>query len=105
MTKLYPSPQFQDKGDYKEPVPNTDNVRVPRLEVDNATTYLDKDGSNNMTFTDAVSGTKTLAQLAAGSTGEFSEILLTPKESSTGTEGTMFYDSVDKCVYVGVETG
>lgn len=31
------------------------------------------------------------------------ELRLTPKESSSGPEGTMFYDSVDKCVYVGVE--
>jgi len=33
------------------------------------------------------------------------EVRLTPKESSTGPEGTVFYDSVDKCIYVGVEGG
>ncbi len=59
-------PQWVDKGIYKEPLPDTDNVRVPRLEVDNDTTYLDKDGSNNLTFTDAVTGTKTLAELSTG---------------------------------------
>ena len=32
-------------------------------------------------------------------------IRLTPRTSSDGPEGTMFYDSVDKCIYVGVETG
>ncbi len=31
------------------------------------------------------------------------ELRLIPKASSSGPEGTMFYDSVDKCVYVGVE--
>jgi len=34
------------------------------------------------------------------------EIRLTPTEAAANElEGTMFYDSVDKCVYVGVETG
>jgi len=61
--------QWVDKGTYKEPK-DTDNVRVPRLEVDDATTYVDKDGSNNMTLTDAVTGTKTLAQLSAAGTGD-----------------------------------
>ena len=31
------------------------------------------------------------------------ELRLIPKVSSSGAEGTIFYDSVDKCVYVGVE--
>lgn len=34
---------------------------------------------------------------------EVSEILLTPKDSSTGAEGTMFYNSTDDHVYVGTE--
>lgn len=36
---------------------------------------------------------------------QVSELRLIPKESSSGPEGTVFYDSVDKCIYVGVETG
>ena len=60
--------QWKDKGTYKEPK-DTDNIRVARLEVDDATTYVDKDGSNNLTLTDAVTGTKTLAQLSAAGTG------------------------------------
>lgn len=36
---------------------------VTRLEVDDSSTYIDKDGSNNMTFTDVVVGTRTLKQL------------------------------------------
>ena len=32
-----------------------------------------------------------------------SEIRLTPKASSTGAEGTIFYDSDDNHVYVGTE--
>ena len=66
--KIFPNSQWTDKGTYKEPN-DSDNVRVPRLEVDDATTYIDKDGSNNMTLTDAVTGTKTLAELAAGGAG------------------------------------
>ena len=42
---------------------------VPRLEVDDATTYLDKDASNNLVLADAVTGAKTLAELAAGGGG------------------------------------
>jgi len=63
-----PNPQWSDQGTYKEPI-DGDNIRVPRLEVDNATTYIDKDGSNNLTFTDAVTGTKTLSELAAAGSG------------------------------------
>ncbi len=35
--------------------------------------------------------------------GRHSEILLTPKASSTGAEGTLFYDSDDDHVYVATE--
>jgi len=34
-----------------------------RVKIDDVSTYIDKDGSNNMTFTDAVVGTRTLKQL------------------------------------------
>jgi hypothetical protein len=34
---------------------------------------------------------------------ELSEIKLTPKASSDGAEGTVFYSNVDKKLYVGVE--
>jgi len=37
-----------------------------RLYLDDASTYLDRDGALNMTFTDAVTGTVTLAALATG---------------------------------------
>jgi len=68
MSKIIPSPQWLDKGTYKEPL-DGDNIRVPRLEVDDATTFIDKDASNNMTFEDAVTGSKTLAELATGGGG------------------------------------
>jgi len=43
-----------------------------KIEIDDANSSIDTNGSNNMIFTDAVTGTKTLAQLAtAGSTGDF----------------------------------
>ena len=64
------APQWNDKGPYKEPT-DGDNARVPRLEVDNADTYLDKDTSGNMTFRDAVTGQVTLADLLAGGGGVF----------------------------------
>ncbi len=67
MPKLRQGREWIDQGTYKEPLPSTDNIRVPQLQIDDATTYVDKDGSNNLTLTDAVSGTKTLAQLVAGS--------------------------------------
>ncbi|KPJ62708.1 hypothetical protein AMJ44_15305, partial [candidate division WOR-1 bacterium DG_54_3] len=52
----------------------TGNLQVPRLEVDAANTYLDRDGGNNMTLTDSVTGTRTLAQLAAGTGGTVTSI-------------------------------
>lgn len=39
------------------------------LGIKDANTYIDKDGSNNMIFVDAVTGSKTLAELAAGGGG------------------------------------
>ena len=69
MVKTVTPPQWDDKGTYKEPTPNTDSIRVPRLEVDDASTYIDKDGSDNMTLTDAVTGTVLLGDLSTGSTG------------------------------------
>ncbi|MEE9594193.1 MAG: hypothetical protein V3V92_02225 [Candidatus Hydrothermarchaeales archaeon] len=38
------------------------------LGLKNANTYLDVDGSNNLTFTDGITGTKTLADLASAGT-------------------------------------
>lgn len=38
----------------------------PIFYVDNTNTHIQKDGSNNMLFTDSVTGAKTLAELAAG---------------------------------------
>jgi hypothetical protein len=66
--KIVVAPQWNDKGTYKEPT-DGDNARVPRLEVDNADTYLDKDGAGNMTFKDVVTGEVTLADLLAGGGG------------------------------------
>ncbi len=40
-------------------------LRALRYEVDNSATYIDSDGSGNMTFTDAVVGTKTLQELGS----------------------------------------
>ena len=43
------------------------NLRIPGdYRVQDNATYISKDGSNNMTFTDAVSGTQTLADLIGG---------------------------------------
>lgn len=51
------------------------------LGLGNANTYLDVDGSNNLTFTDGVTGTKTLADLAAGGENLW-----------TASNGNIFYD-------------
>jgi hypothetical protein len=48
---------------------STGTWQFGRVEIDADTCYIDRDGSNNMTFTDAVTGTKTLAELAAGGGG------------------------------------
>jgi len=44
-----------------------DDIRaLDEIQITNTSTYIKRDGSTNMTFTDAVTGTKTLAELAAG---------------------------------------
>ncbi len=42
---------------------STATVQFAKVEIDNTSTYIDKDGSGNMTFTDTVVGTRTLKQL------------------------------------------
>jgi len=79
--------------DYKEIVLNIDKsacvvikeIKGKKVEIDNISTYIDKDASNNMTFTDAVTGTKTLADLAAGAS-TFLDLTDTPS-SYTGQAG------------------
>jgi hypothetical protein len=80
--KKVASIQWKDEGTYKEPLPATDNIRVPRLEIDGDTTYIDKDGGNNMTFTDAVSGTVTLASLVGtvAALDDLSDVAITSAE-------------------------
>jgi len=45
----------------------TDSPEFARVKIDSANSYIDTDVSNNLTFTDAITGTKTLAQLGGGS--------------------------------------
>jgi len=52
------------------------------LSIIDSTTYITRDSSYNLTFTDAITGTKTLAQLASGTTYIFSNGL-------TNTSGTV----------------
>ena len=61
---------------------------IAQLKVDDASTYIDKDGSNNMTLTDAVVGTKTLADLEQ-TTEEIEDIV------GGMTDGTETFISVD----------
>ena len=98
---IRPIPHWKDTGSQVETI-QSKNVRGQRIEVDNNTTYIDKNVGNDMTLTDANTGTKTLAELLAGS-GVFTEILLTPKASSTGAEGTIFYDSDNDHLWVATE--
>lgn len=64
-----------------------------RFNVDDSSTYIDKDGSNNMTFTDAVTGTKTLASLLdnATHTGE-----VTGATALTVADNVIDYANVDE---------
>ena len=60
---------FTNKLDYYESAgagiyyPLDGSTPASKFVVDDAATYIDKDGSGNMTFTDAVVGTKTLKEL------------------------------------------
>lgn len=65
-----------------------------KLQLSATTTYLDVDGSDNLTFTDAVSDTKTLAELYERRvfTSDFSE-----QTSSTAINNTSIYHKI----YVG----
>jgi hypothetical protein len=63
-------------------------------------------GDSDRTIT--ISGNPTLADwfdqaVKQASSPKFSDITLTPKASSTGPEGTIFYSSDDNSVYVGTE--
>lgn len=53
------------------------------LGLGDANTYLDLDGSDNLTFTDVVSGTKTLAELAAGG----GSVAVIADQKTSGTNG------------------
>jgi len=66
--KKTPVPQLIDAGDYKETV-DDEPILVTKLYVDDTSTSIDKDESNNLTLTDAVTGTKTLAELSASGSG------------------------------------
>jgi len=48
---------------------STGTWRFGTIELVDATTTITRDGANNMEFTDAVTGTKTLAELASGGGG------------------------------------
>lgn len=52
-----------------------------------ANTYITRDGSNNLSFTDAVTGTKTLAELADGGASQLSD--LSDVGVSTPTSGNL----------------
>jgi len=59
-----------DGGSYTDSFPHeldpaNDGVHAKRFGIETQSTIIAKDASNNMTFTDLVSGTYTLAQLAA----------------------------------------
>ena len=69
MTKVFPHSQWKDTGDSKETI-DGEPALVTRLEVDNTSTYIDKDGDGNMTFTDTVSGTQKLSDLVGGGSGD-----------------------------------
>ena len=68
--------------------------------IENATTYISKDGSNNLSFTDAVTGTKTLAELLAGGEGVTIGNTGQIPYSNTGTPGDDFNYSAN-LIYSG----
>lgn len=46
----------------------TNIIATNSLQIGNATTYISKDSGNNMVFTDAIIGSRTLASIVAGAT-------------------------------------
>lgn len=60
----------------------TGDIFAPSFNLD-ASTSITKDASNNLTFTDAVTGTKTLAELAAGGATQTLDQVLSQGNSST----------------------
>ena len=75
------------------------------LGIVDANTYITRDGSNNLSFTDSVTGTKTLAQLAAdtGSNpgGSGSEIQFRSDATTFGGASEVFWDSTNKALILG----
>jgi hypothetical protein len=83
--------------------------RVPRLEVDDAATYIDKDGGNNMVLADAITGVKTLAQLAAGGGGggsppQVQRVVINDQGTYT-TQSTSFVDIDSTRLVINMTTG
>jgi hypothetical protein len=76
-----------DQGTYTELV--GDYVRVPRLEIDAATAYIDVDGSGNLIFVDGVSGSQTLAQLLAGGGSVFTKNITSAANAGAVTVATV----------------
>jgi len=65
-------------------------------------TYITRDGSNNLSFTDAVTGTKTLAQLAAGTAPSGSENYVQLNLSSSfGSDSNFRFDADQNRLIVG----
>lgn len=78
-------------------------ARAPRLELDDAGTYLNRDASNNLTLTDAVTGTKTLAELAAGGGGGQIERLVRWYSYSTSSTEWVDIHSTDLSITMTTE--
>ena len=77
--KIYVSSDIygnNDVGNLGDPSAYWQYLYAQKWFVDNGTTSIQKDVSNNMTFTDAVTGTKTLAELAAGGGGSGDTIVV-----------------------------
>jgi len=80
--------------------------RVPKLEMDDVATYIDKDGGNNMILADAVTGVKTLAQLASGGGGghQVQRVLVNDFGTYT-TNSTTFVDIDGTRLIINMTTG
>ena len=74
VSYVYNGKQWQ--GNYQIPTSGS-TVVFPRVNVDNTSNYIDTDGGGNLIFVDPVTGSKTLAQLAAGGGSAPSQYTLT----------------------------
>lgn len=71
---------------------------VGLLAIKDDSTYIDRDAEKNLTFTDSVTGTKTLAELAAGGVASDSSFVVVRKDTNKAFNNTNI-QTVDSSIF------